>query len=270
MPANFRSYEGQLRLLTAVIAAHPELRLNYKDIATHYGSDWSASGVEHFFRPIKKNGQAIQGLVKRGEDPANFNHNAIHKYFGDSTPDGIQFQFRGIKKDAENLRQGKGVSAAPSTPGGDSGKNAPKTPRTTGGRKRAATSTGKSTANKRSKSAVKPGSIFDVDDDSDNELPPLNFTPSKSNVNEDKARAYEQMMADTATARIPPPDLAPAQAASPDDEDDDVKIVTPADVAHSFEPAQSFSTGNGYHPDAFYSNTHSYVQKYEDDAYDEC
>lgn len=30
MPANFRSYEGQLRLLTAVIAAHPELRLNYK------------------------------------------------------------------------------------------------------------------------------------------------------------------------------------------------------------------------------------------------
>lgn len=106
MPANFRSYEGQLRLLTAVIAAHPELRLNYKgksttgyilpssthtspspslvrqilirpDIATHYGSDWSASGVEHFFRPIKKNGQAIKGLVKRGEDPANFNHHAV-------------------------------------------------------------------------------------------------------------------------------------------------------------------------------------------------
>lgn len=109
MPANFRSYEGQLRLLTAVIAAHPELRLNYKgkstaslssrhqsiifpfsclhrnprlvltrsDIAKHYGSDWSVSGVEHFFRPIKKNGLAIQSLVKRGEDPANFNHNAV-------------------------------------------------------------------------------------------------------------------------------------------------------------------------------------------------
>lgn len=30
MPANFRSYEGQLRLLTAVVAAHPELKLNYK------------------------------------------------------------------------------------------------------------------------------------------------------------------------------------------------------------------------------------------------
>lgn len=82
-------------------------------------------------------------------------------------------------------------------------------------------------------------------------------------------RAYEQMMADTA-ARVPPPDLAPAQAASPDD-DDDVKIVTPADVAHSFEPAQSFSTGTGYHPHAFFSNSHSDIHKpYEDDAFDEC
>lgn len=30
MPANFRSEEGQRRLLTSVLAAHPELRLNYK------------------------------------------------------------------------------------------------------------------------------------------------------------------------------------------------------------------------------------------------
>lgn len=30
MPANFRTYEGQSRLLTAVIAAHPGLKLNYK------------------------------------------------------------------------------------------------------------------------------------------------------------------------------------------------------------------------------------------------
>ena len=30
MPANFKTYEAQARLLAAVIAAHPELRLNYK------------------------------------------------------------------------------------------------------------------------------------------------------------------------------------------------------------------------------------------------
>lgn len=30
MPANFKTYEAQARLLAAVIAAHPELKLNYK------------------------------------------------------------------------------------------------------------------------------------------------------------------------------------------------------------------------------------------------
>lgn len=162
------------------------------------------------------------------------------------------------------MRQGKGVSAAPSTPSGD--KNTPKTPRTTGGRKRAAPSTGKSTANKKSKVAVvKSENIYEIDDDSENECPPLNITPSKSLVNEDNMRAYEQRMADGAS-RVPPLDLAPTQAASPedDDDDDDVKIVTPADVAHSFEPAQSFSTGNGY-PDDFLSSTQGQSNKsYED------
>lgn len=97
MPANFRSYEGQSRLLTAVIAAHPGLKLNYKGefpcepspflstglvlikpaIALHYGSDWTESGIEHFFRPVKKNAKAIQAMVERKEDPANFNHNVV-------------------------------------------------------------------------------------------------------------------------------------------------------------------------------------------------
>lgn len=167
------------------------------------------------------------------------------------------------------MRQGKGVSAGPSTPGGD--KNTPKTPRTTGGRKRAARSTGKSTANKKSKVAVvKSENVYEIDDDSDNELPPLNITPSKSLVDEDKMRAYEQRMADGAS-RVPPLDLASAQAASPeaddDDDDDDVKIVTPADVAHSFEPAQSFSTGNAY-ADDFFSNTQGPSKSYQDLDFD--
>lgn len=166
------------------------------------------------------------------------------------------------------MRQGKGVSAAPSTPSGD--KNVPKTPRTTGGRKRAAPSTGKSTANKKNKAASRPETMYYDGDDSENEHPPLDITPTRSLVDEDKLHAYQQMMADSA-ARVAPPDLAPAQAASPEDDDDDVKIVTPADVAHSFEPAQSFSTGTGYHPNAFYGNAHSNAHKFEDDeAFDEC
>lgn len=148
----------------------------------------------------------------------------------------------------------------------------PKTPRTTGGRKRAAPSTGKSTASKKTKvAAIKSENIYEIEDDSENEHPPLEITPSKSLVNEEKLRAYEQMMAESA-ARVPPLDLAPAQAASPEEDDDDVKIVTPADVAHSFEPAQSFSTGNGYHASEFYTNTQSQsdYKSYEDYSFDEC
>lgn len=53
------------------------LGLTRPEIAKHFGSDWGESGIEHFFRPIKKNGKAIQAMVKRGEDAANFNHNAV-------------------------------------------------------------------------------------------------------------------------------------------------------------------------------------------------
>ncbi len=30
MPTNFKTYEAQARLLAAVLAAHPELKLNYR------------------------------------------------------------------------------------------------------------------------------------------------------------------------------------------------------------------------------------------------
>lgn len=46
-------------------------------------------------------------------------HVDIAKYFGQSTPDGIQFQFRGIKKDAEAIRKAgrtNGSSSLPVTP----------------------------------------------------------------------------------------------------------------------------------------------------------
>jgi hypothetical protein len=58
--ANYKSYEAQARMVRAIVAAHPDVKWNYKDIA---------------------------------------------KYFGQSTGDGIQFQFRTIKKDADRLRE---------------------------------------------------------------------------------------------------------------------------------------------------------------------
>lgn len=105
MPANFKTYEAQSRLIASIIAAHPELKLNYKGmhqpfltvnpgssryvahgdrrigskwkaglikslsaISKHYGSEWSESGIEHHFRPLKKGAQALRDLVGQGKD----------------------------------------------------------------------------------------------------------------------------------------------------------------------------------------------------------
>lgn len=51
--------------------------LTWSAISKHYGSDWTESGIEHFFRPLKKNATSIRKMVDRDEDAANFNHNAV-------------------------------------------------------------------------------------------------------------------------------------------------------------------------------------------------
>lgn len=63
----------------------------------------------------------------------------------------------------------------------------------------------------------------------------MDLTPTKSRINEQKMREYQQAqgwhLAD-------PPALESAQAAATPEEDDDVKIVTPADAGPSFSFAQ--------------------------------
>lgn len=191
----------------------------------------------------------------------------IHKYFRDSTPDGIQFQFRAIKRDADALRQGK----EPATP---SSSSTPKTPRTTGGRKRGAPSTGKTPASKKAKadSVKKFTDNYNAnldDDDSENEYPSLDLTPSKPvRVNEQKLREYQASMGSYYPAETPA--LEPAQAAATPEDDDDVKIVTPADAGPAFSFAQSttasgndglsnwdnpFSLGTSYFSDTVQKNS---------------
>ncbi|KAK3327637.1 hypothetical protein B0T19DRAFT_460833 [Cercophora scortea] len=129
MPANFKTYESQARLLAATIAAHPELRLNYKERFTllslspshlshlsglpltwlHYGQSHTASALEHRFRPVRTQAEFLRQVVTHGEDPENINildmnKAEMAKYFGDSTPDGLQFQFRAIKASSEAMK----------------------------------------------------------------------------------------------------------------------------------------------------------------------
>ncbi|KAH8891300.1 hypothetical protein GQ53DRAFT_823925 [Thozetella sp. PMI_491] len=121
MPTNFRTYEAQTRLLAAVIAAHPELKLNYKAIAQHSGSGVTMSSIEHRFRPIKEQGRALREALAKGIDPKDlniFDKNEIARIFGSSTPDGMQFQFRAVKKEAASLLEAanQGTASFPQTP----------------------------------------------------------------------------------------------------------------------------------------------------------
>ncbi|KAI5461198.1 hypothetical protein BGZ63DRAFT_404092 [Mariannaea sp. PMI_226] len=114
--ANYKTYEAQARMVRAIVAAHPEVKWNYKAC---YGSDMTDHALNHRFRRLRAQAVIIQAGREYGLDMKDLStddnalpktqdaidkHN-IAKYFGQSTADGIQFQFRTIKKDAEQLRQ---------------------------------------------------------------------------------------------------------------------------------------------------------------------
>ncbi|KAJ3458570.1 hypothetical protein MRS44_012679 [Fusarium solani] len=142
--ANYKTYEAQARMVRAIVAAHPEVKWNYKEIVACYGSDMTEHALNHRFRRVRAQASIISEARARSLDikelstdenilPATqgaIDKNNIAKYFGQSTADGIQFQFRTIKKDAEALRQtandggdvanclslGVGSNLAPGTP----------------------------------------------------------------------------------------------------------------------------------------------------------
>ncbi|KAL3957806.1 hypothetical protein ACCO45_008384 [Purpureocillium lilacinum] len=116
--ANYKTYEAQARMVRAIVAAHPDVKWNYKEIVACYGSDMTDFALNHRFRRYRAQSVIIREARKQGFDMKNMglpddlpdaqervDKTNIAKYFGQSTADGMQFQFRGIKKDAETLRQ---------------------------------------------------------------------------------------------------------------------------------------------------------------------
>ncbi|KAK5993243.1 hypothetical protein PT974_06672 [Cladobotryum mycophilum] len=116
--ANYKTYEAQARMVRAIVAAHPEVKWNYRDIVACYGSDITEHALNHRFRRLRSQSLIIREARRVGLDMKNLMGEAdlpatqegvdkknIAKYFGQSTTDGIQFQFRTIKKDADRLRQ---------------------------------------------------------------------------------------------------------------------------------------------------------------------
>ncbi|KAF3356489.1 hypothetical protein VdG1_03769 [Verticillium dahliae VDG1] len=107
---NFKTYEAQARLVRAMIAAHPEVKWNYKVIVDLFGSDMTEFALEHRFRALKAHADVVRQAREQNVDckdvPADLpkDKKEIARMFGSSTADGIQFQFRAIKQDANTLR----------------------------------------------------------------------------------------------------------------------------------------------------------------------
>ncbi|KAI0532504.1 hypothetical protein GGR58DRAFT_523016 [Xylaria digitata] len=131
---NFKTYEASTRLLAAVIATN-NIKLDYAELARHVGGGATKDAINHRLRPIKQLAKMQATCVSKGEDPGELpadkgafalqhrmrpakqlakeftaelektrnssnspaKEGEIHKLFGESTPDGIEWQFRSIK-----------------------------------------------------------------------------------------------------------------------------------------------------------------------------
>ncbi|TGO56129.1 hypothetical protein BCON_0082g00420 [Botryotinia convoluta] len=70
---NWKSYEATVRLLSAIVAAHPTLRLDYAAISVRFGGDCTASALDNRFRRLKSDAKLINAAVAKGEDPILMN-----------------------------------------------------------------------------------------------------------------------------------------------------------------------------------------------------
>ncbi|KAK4043468.1 hypothetical protein C8A01DRAFT_13002 [Parachaetomium inaequale] len=126
---NFKSYETQARLLSALVASlGPNPKIDYKQVARYYGGGATESSVEHKLRNTRAQADLIRKMVAANMDPGDSDVPFATKagktrrrsqpaaataaaaappprrYFGASTPDGLNFQFRAIKKGADALK----------------------------------------------------------------------------------------------------------------------------------------------------------------------
>ncbi|PBP23364.1 hypothetical protein BUE80_DR005982 [Diplocarpon rosae] len=120
---NWKSYESSVRLLSAIIAAHPQLKLNYDDVGRFYGDGATYMSIWHRMKIIIKNAEAIAAAVEAGLDPFQVplvdSGQAVKsktpdlstRFGGDCTKSAIENRFRRIKIDAKLINDAvkKGV-----------------------------------------------------------------------------------------------------------------------------------------------------------------
>ncbi|KAG0646543.1 hypothetical protein D0Z07_7656 [Hyphodiscus hymeniophilus] len=117
---NWKSYESSVRLLSAIIAAHPGLKLNYDEVSKYLGGGSNYKQVWDRMSRINKHAKTLRDAVDHGQDPMTVELNdtaqggkpkpsdsthsgeAISARFGgDCTMSAIENRFRRIKSDAK-------------------------------------------------------------------------------------------------------------------------------------------------------------------------
>ncbi len=256
--------------------------------------------MEHRFRPIKKHMQAVRQAVSQDRDAKDLSDMVtkgdkgtaeerrfaerladnvlsptdIAKYYGESTPGGIEFQFRGVKKEAKAARDAVAKGQSPLSARKPTAASAATTPTTTtpqSGAKRKAgsavtTPRTRTPGAKRFKTDTAPAGLgfYDAEgDDDDEDLPALDATPSH------RPRA--------ALPPPPPPPTMPTPSASleatpsEDGDDGDYSFVNPSssqDVAvpvsggffegSSWAKDEDFSGLTDVRPPSFGDQTYSF------------
>ncbi|OBT95909.2 hypothetical protein VE01_06093 [Pseudogymnoascus verrucosus] len=66
---NWKTYESSVRLLSAILAAHPDLKLNYAEIAKAFGGDCTKWAIDNRFRSLKTDAKRIGDALASGLDP---------------------------------------------------------------------------------------------------------------------------------------------------------------------------------------------------------
>ncbi|TGO70383.1 hypothetical protein BOTNAR_0001g00590 [Botryotinia narcissicola] len=106
---NWKTYEATVRLLSAIVAAHPNLKLDYAAISKYYGDESNYQQIWRGMNGIKRNAESLRKAVDAGLNASTVNlendfsvKKAISVRFGgDCTASALDNRFRRLKSDAK-------------------------------------------------------------------------------------------------------------------------------------------------------------------------
>ncbi|KAI9647276.1 hypothetical protein NHQ30_003659 [Ciborinia camelliae] len=105
---NWKTYEATVRLLSAIVAAHPGLKLDYTVTSKYYGDESNYHQIWSRMRGIQRNSEQLRKAVEAGinpstitlEDDVKVKKEISPRFGGDCTVSALENRFRRLKSDA--------------------------------------------------------------------------------------------------------------------------------------------------------------------------